>query len=319
MPNRRARRATRHKPTKLPGFQKLPKEVVLELMKVAPKDVHAVLLQTCKSFYSLGLSALYRSIWITSPETSYKLSCSFERNVQLASSVRSFKIMLQSNDTRIIFNWKLDLILSLIRNVEDLQIFVGERQYLMFMSLKFSSFQFPKLRSLTLSLCEVFIESYGMTLDFLGKHPLLEHLCLFRLDLSPGLGHHFEGPEIFQPVHLPILRSFRGPISILKCLATNLPSLSSLVLEISHDDPNHVLSQLTSLSLLENRWIQRDDCIKPGLSVELIVSLADRRLFDLLETAIIHLPSDLEELNICCALSEPAESVVSLDMLHEIR
>ncbi|THU99587.1 hypothetical protein K435DRAFT_490942 [Dendrothele bispora CBS 962.96] len=239
MPNRRGQRARRIRPLKLPGFQKLPNEVILEVMKLAPQNVHAALLCTCKSFYSLGLKSLYRSIWITTPEGVFDLACTLESSADLASLVRSFKLIFHPHVLRPSHvNRKLDEILSAIHNAEEIQLFLDSA----------------------------------------------------------------------QPVHLPALRSYRGPMSIFKSLTSGVPSLTSLILDISHDDPEYILTQLGQLSHLEKRWLNTEERTKSGLSVELLVSLADGPFNQLLKTAIMHMPSDLLELNVCCTVSRTSES-----------
>ncbi|KAF5336656.1 hypothetical protein D9758_016738 [Tetrapyrgos nigripes] len=305
MPNRR-----RQKKSSLKGFLQLPNEIKLEIMNCSRYTEHAAMLRVSKDLYDLGVNSLYRSLTITYLSMATKLTRTFGEpsGEKLALQVKYFKVLL--NDP--ISPTKLEIILQRIKNASTIQIYLKFRalsahDIMYFYQDALFSKTFSNLTELTILLPatqEYILEFF----DFLRRHPQIARLQIFTyiVDRLAVLVQPTQLRDV-EPMSLPALRSYRGPILVLKHILRNACSLTQVTLDITKDNLTKADDHLQCLSQLKgraDRWDENDErtnqlstSISPArsLTFEVIMSPVDLYLLD---QVVCFLPDDLETLSI---------------------
>ncbi|KAK7458031.1 hypothetical protein VKT23_009939 [Stygiomarasmius scandens] len=261
---------------------------------------HATLLRVSRRFYELGIASLYCSVWIISTNALARLARTLREpsGTKLALKVKSFKLALNEHQIRHEVYEDLRFILRCVGNIRRLQLYFedilfGDRGRLI------GNHTYSILQEFTIS---VPTQDFVLSLfKFLRQHRHLLNLNLLIPDK-----HYFTSDEIsgkVEPISLPALRSYRGPILVLKYLIDGARSLSSIIIN-AHEEGPYKVADLRSLLKLEGRASISSE-FEPRNSMDVVP--AERLGFEIvlppsdlyiLEIIVCFLPSDLETFSI---------------------
>ncbi|KAJ3999022.1 hypothetical protein F5050DRAFT_1084919 [Lentinula boryana] len=224
------RNAKRRKRTFSRNIPELPKELMVMIFTACPASDRAVLLQVSKRFHELGVSTLYRSIFITSSVSLLRLQRTLAGpNASYAKMLRILKVILvESSESQMLshlFITKSQDILFESKNIEKLQIYAPDLLTTTGNPLIWEV-SFPGcLTSFTLGI--YWHHTSQNSFETLFKQlTSLEHLSI------QCIGDFHLQYSVDVKAILPNLISYQGPSILLQSLAQESQKLSSLILEV---------------------------------------------------------------------------------------
>ncbi|KAF5356711.1 hypothetical protein D9758_013742 [Tetrapyrgos nigripes] len=263
----------------------LPNEVLMEVMKVSPAKEHAMLLLSCKLFYQLGRTLLYRSIWLTTFTAISKLHRTLfsPGGNELATQVRRFEVLIRHGldwQTHPMPNVLINM-LGAMRHVHELQLHIEHEFFShLLMGDPFELLSFPNLSRLAVTLIPTF--DHTSLLRFLQRHPSLTQLSISVPSRNFFLYRPFLS-GFTETIKLPQLRSYSGPLEILNLIFPTVIALQSIVIDFGLSTDEDVEADLKRLQRLDVR----------SLSVELIVNPRS----PIVNLALQHVPKNVTSLS----------------------